>query len=80
MSQRRLLVTGSRGFVGSNLLKAMRTERWSSQFTLVDFVDPETGTGPDLRDQGSVCRTISAVAPHAVVHLAAIGVGFSDIF
>lgn len=72
MSKRRLLVTGSRGFVGRNLLTALRTERWSSQFTPVDFVDPETGYGPDLRDQPAVCRAISAAEPHAVVHLAAI--------
>ncbi len=72
MSKRRLLVTGSRGFVGRNLLTALQTERWSSQFTPVDFVDPETGNGPDLRDQPAVCRVISAAKPHAVVHLAAI--------
>lgn len=72
MSKRRLLVTGSRGFVGSNLLAALQTERWANHFTPVDFVDPETGNGPDLRDQLAVRRAISAVDPDAVVHLAAI--------
>ncbi len=71
MAKRRLLVTGSNGFVGGHLVSAAAGDP-QARFETVDFIDPETGTRPELRDGEALARAIAAAEPDAVVHLAAI--------
>ncbi|MDO1585580.1 NAD-dependent epimerase/dehydratase family protein [Rhizobium oryzicola] len=71
MSNRRLLITGSQGFVGRALIERIRASA-PDRFELVDFIDPENGERPDIRDKAAVERALTSAKPDAVVHLAAI--------
>ena len=63
MSLRRILVTGSGGFVGGHLLPVLRQM----------FRDAEvSGTTSDVTDAGAVESEVATVRPDALVHLAAI--------
>ena len=70
MSKRRLLVTGSKGFVGTALTNEVRA-RFSDRFEYVGFMDPETDAPADLRNGDAVARAVRSAAPDAVIHLAA---------
>ncbi len=71
MSKRRLLVTGSQGFVGRALVERIHASA-AGRFELVDFIDPENGGRPDIRDRQALERAMTSAKPDAVVHLAAI--------
>lgn len=70
MSKRRLLVTGSKGFVGTALINEVRTH-FTDRFECVGFMDPETNAPVDLRNGNAVARAVRSAAPDAVIHLAA---------
>lgn len=71
MMQHRVLITGDTGFVGT-VLQQRAAARHEDGFTVVPFIDPETGARADLRDSGSVMRAVEAAKPDSVIHLAAI--------
>ncbi len=60
---RRILVTGSGGFVGTHLLPVLR-DAYPDAAT--------TGLQADLTDRAAVLAEVAEVAPDAIVHLAAI--------
>ncbi|MCC0035265.1 MAG: GDP-mannose 4,6-dehydratase [Hoeflea sp.] len=70
MSKRRLLVVGSQGFVGTNLLKAVQARH--SDFDLLDFIDPQNGEKADIRCAEAVERTVSLAKADSIIHLAAV--------
>ncbi len=59
----RILVTGAAGFVGRNLVAALR-DRWPA----AELLTPEV----DVRDAAAVAGMVKAASPDSVVHLAAI--------
>lgn len=63
MQPRRILVTGSAGFVGGHLLPALRGAYPEAALT---------GLAADVTDAAAVRAEIAAVQPDALVHLAAI--------
>lgn len=72
MKKRRLLVTGSRGFVGSTLIEAARSKY--NNFDVIDFVDPKHDTRPDIRDGEAIERAIASTQADCLIHLAAVAV------
>lgn len=70
MNKRRLLVTGSRGFVGSTLIEAVKSKY--DNFDVINFVDPKYNTRPDIRDYEAVGRAITSAQADCFVHLAAV--------
>ncbi len=71
MSKRRLLITGSQGFVGRAVLERIHSHH-NERIELVEFLDPHTGSRPDIRDQPAVAAAIAAAQADSVLHLAAI--------
>lgn len=71
MSKQSLMITGSRGFVGCAITNTILKD-YTDTFELVDFIDPETGRGTDIRDANAVNRTISNAKPNCLIHLAAV--------
>lgn len=71
MTLQRLMITGAKGFVGRAVVDAVRRHH-ADRLALVDFVDPQSGEGPDIADAGAVERAIAAMRPDRVLHLAAI--------
>lgn len=69
MSKRRLLITGSQGFVGGALSAKIQE---SDDFQIVDFLDPEDFSRPDIRNNAAVERAIDHAKPDTVIHLAAV--------
>ena len=78
---RRVLVTGVTGFAGSHLVDYMLErgdceifgiQRWRSRTENIEhFIDRVTLRECDLRDAGSVLRTIEEIRPEWIFHLAA---------
>ena len=62
------LVTGHAGFTGRYVGAALEADG----YRVVGLEDPRTGAAVDLLDREGVQRVVAAVAPQAVVHLAAI--------
>jgi GDP-6-deoxy-D-talose 4-dehydrogenase len=79
--ERRVLVTGIRGFTGHYVRTELETAGWKVFGTGTDG----NGADPayrrcDLRDSAGLNALISGVRPHAVVHLAGIAfVGHGDV-
>jgi len=71
MPKRRLMITGSQGFVGQAVMERLRKHH-AERLELVDFIDPDTSTRPDIRDSQAVMRTIDAAKADSLIHLAAI--------
>jgi len=71
MAPLRLTITGANGFVGRKVVAAV-AQRHEAEIELVPFLDPETGKSPDIADAAAVERTIAALKPDRVLHLAAI--------
>lgn len=71
ISKRRLMITGSDGFVGKNIVRQVAADD-AGTFDLIDFCDPETGLRPDIRDEAALGRTIAFGKPDVLIHLAAI--------
>lgn len=62
------LVTGHAGFTGRYVGTALN----AAGYRVVGLEDPHTGAAVDLLDRDGVRQVVAAVAPDAVVHLAAI--------
>ena len=71
MPKRRLLITGSQGFVGRAVRDRILSHH-SERIEPVDFLDPQTHSRPDITDPQAVERAIGAAEADAVLHLAAI--------
>ena len=71
LQQRRILVTGGTGFVGSTLCRLL-TERGCSQVTAAGRADA------DLTRQAEAERFLAQTRPEVVIHLAAAGRGIAD--
>ena len=71
MPKRRLLITGSQGFVGRAVTDRIHSH-YAEQIEPVDFIDPQTNARPDISDASAVERAIEAAGADAVLHLAAI--------
>lgn len=71
MPKRRLLITGSQGFVGRAVTDRIHSH-YAEQIEPVDFIDPQTNSRPDISDASAVERAIAAAGADAVLHLAAI--------
>jgi len=71
MSKRRLMITGSDGFVGKHIIQQITGDD-DGTFELIDFCDPQTRLRPDIRDEGALGRTIASGKPDVLIHLAAI--------
>lgn len=69
MAPLRLMITGANGFVGRKVTEAVRGHEG---LDLVDFIDEQTGTSPDIADASAVERAVLAAQPDRVLHLAAI--------
>lgn len=78
---RRILVTGATGFLARHLIPALqRTGSWhvtgvARAGVSPDWLKAEAYVSADLTDSDRVERIIAALAPHALVHLAAAAVG-----
>jgi len=70
MTKRRLLITGSQGFVGGTLVEATQSKR--ENFNVVDFVDPKYNRRPDIRDAEAVDRALASAQADSFIHLAAV--------
>lgn len=71
MAPLRLTITGANGFVGRKVVAAATAEHGDT-IELVPFFDPQTGQSPDIANAAAVERTIAAIKPDRVLHLAAI--------
>lgn len=71
MPKRRLLITGSQGFVGRAVTDRILSH-YAERIETVDFIDPQTASRPDICDPKAVERAIAAAEADAVLHLAAI--------
>ena len=71
MPKRRLLITGSQGFVG-RAVTARILSHHADRIEPVEFIDPHTASRPDITDAQAVERAIGAADADAVLHLAAI--------
>ena len=71
MSRLRIIITGSQGFVGKRLAEVI-TANAAKDVDLIEFLDPETGTRPDIKDRPAIDRAIASAQPDCLIHLAAI--------
>lgn len=71
MRQHRLLVTGAGGFVGQVLADIVCNHPEADEISLVPLADSD-GAAIDIRNAAAVADAVAAVAPTAVIHLAAI--------
>jgi len=71
MANHRLLVTGLRGFVGSALVARVAQRPDAADITLSGLVE-RTGEAVDIRNADAVQRAVTAFAPTALIHLAAV--------
>lgn len=71
MPKRRLLITGSQGFVG-RAVTARILSHHADRIEPVEFIDPDTASRPDITHAQAVERAIGAAEADAVLHLAAI--------
>lgn len=67
-ARRVALVTGLTGFTGRHVCAALA----AAGYRVVGLKEPTTGAPVDLLDREALRRVVAAVAPEAVVHLAAI--------
>lgn len=71
MAPLRLTITGANGFVGRKVVATAMAQHGNT-IELVPFFDPETGKSPDIAEAAAVERTIAAIKPDRMLHLAAI--------
>ncbi|MBD1393325.1 NAD-dependent epimerase/dehydratase family protein [Mucilaginibacter glaciei] len=75
---KKILITGSNGFIGTNLVEILRDQNWDYSACLVDVAEPkiplqsnEEWANVDIMDQAAVMACFDKFKPTVVVHLAA---------
>lgn len=85
-SDKRILITGASGFIGSHLLRILVSMdrnvhiivRSSNFWRIRDVIHETHVHFVDLTDHKRLCRVISDIKPHIVYHLAAYGVNYNQ--